>query len=113
MTYAVLVMMRSGREYKLTVTDEMLDELYAHKDIGKSRVFVIGLSVDAPDAIPWHKFFPGTRLYREKKDIPKPVRVSTGSRSRKAKPRIAVLPAGPIEFMGAVDLHAPCYVSHM
>lgn len=113
MTYDILLMIRSGREYKLTVSGEQLDELFQHKDIGSRRVFVIGQSMKAPEDIPWHKIFPGTKLYREKKDIPKPVRVSTGSRRRKAKPRIAVLPAGPIEFMGAVDLHAPCYVSHM
>ena len=112
MTYDILLMVRSGREYKLTVSDEQLDELFQHKDIGSRRVFVIGQSMKAPEDIPWHKIFPGTKLYREKKDIPKPVRVSTGSRSRKAKPRIAVLPAGPIEWYSG-DLHTPFYKFHM
>lgn len=106
MTYAVLVMMRSGREYKLTVTDEMLDELYAHKDIGKSRVFVIGLSVDAPDEIPWHKFFPGTKLYRVKADMPKAER-----KARKSKKPVFMSAAlGPIEYYSCPDTHLPEYI---
>lgn len=108
MTYSVLVMMRSGREYKLTVDDAMLDELYAHKDIGKSRVFMIGLSTDAPDEIPWHKFFPGTKLYRVKADMPKPIRKPS---ARKSKPALCVAPAAPVEYMTWSDTHAAMYVS--
>lgn len=105
MTYNVLVMMRSGREYKLTVSDEQLDELYAHKDIGKSRVYMIGLSTDSPDEIPWHKFFPGTKLYRVKADMPKQ------PRARKAKVMPMSASIGPIEFMAWPDIHKPMYVS--
>lgn len=103
MTYSVLVMMRSGREYRLTVDDVQLDELYRHKDIGKNRVFMIGLSTDSPDEIPYHKMFPGTKLYRVKADMPKQ------PRARKAKVMPMSAPIGEIPWMSAVDLHRPHY----
>ena len=106
MTYDILLMVRSGREYKLTVSDEQLDELFQHKDIGSRRVFVIGQSMKAPEDIPWHKIFPGTKLYRVKADMPKAER-----KARKSKKPVFMSAAlGPIEYYSCPDTHLPEYI---
>ena len=101
MNTAVLVMMRSGREYQLVLNDAQIEELRLHKDIGPKRVFIIGPSSLTESEIPYHKMFPGTVLYRTKAAMPRQ------PRAKKEVPKICVAPAGPIEFLGAVPLHEP------
>lgn len=61
MTSKVLVMLRSGKEFMLNLSNEQIEELMQHKDIGPRRVFVIGPTKDkASVEIPWNSMFPGT-----------------------------------------------------
>ena len=62
------------------------------------------------DKVPWHKFFPGVRLYRLKSEVPAKPR--TYVRKDKSRVMFASEPVGPIEFMGAVSLHDPWYKTH-
>lgn len=92
MQHDVLVMMRSGKEYRLALTEGQLEELYAHPDIGDRRVHVIGVTDKQPDIIPWSKFFPGSILSPN-------LRREKALYNRKTRgPRYAAQPAGPIGF---------------
>ena len=103
-----LVMLRSGHEYKLTLTPAQVEELMSHKDIGPGRVYVIGQSVKTEsDPIPWNKMFPGIRLYRTQAEVPKKPRTYT--RQDKTRVMFAAEPWGYVGYMGAVDLHKPTY----
>lgn len=108
----VLVMLRSGREYRLALTPDQIEEVSNHADIGKSRVFIIGKSEKTvSDKVPWNKFFPGVKLYRLKSEVPAKPR--TYVRKDKSRVMFASEPAGPIGFLGAVDLHKPLFKTHI
>ena len=111
MSTEVLIMMRSGREYRLVVSDEDYAALIAHKDIGANRVFTITKDSSKPvQEIPWHKLFPGMKLYRLKSEVPAKPR--TYVRRDKSRVMFASEPVGPIEWYSG-DLRTPFYSFHM
>ena len=107
----VLVMMRSGKEYRLALTPDQIEEVSNHADIGKSGVFIIGRSLKTEaDAVPWNKFFPGMRLYRLKSEVPAKPR--TYVRRDKSRVMFAAEPIGPIGWYSG-GLRTPWYKTHM
>ena len=62
-----LVQMRSGKEYRLILSDEQVAQLIAHGDIGSKRVFIIAKTDQKEQRIPWNKFFPGCFLSTSEK----------------------------------------------
>lgn len=94
----VLVMMRSGREYRLGLYPAQVEELKDHADIGPGRVHVIGLSQKTePDVIPWNRMFPGVKLYRTQAEVPPKPRAYT--RKDKSRVTFAAEPLGIMTFV--------------
>jgi hypothetical protein len=99
--FDVLVMMRSGKEHRLCLSDEQVEELRSHVDIGPGRVYIIRTTDDEAEAIPWHKMFPGIVLATTQRMLSQLHKDNAGPRApraRKNKFVQPVAPSGPIQW---------------
>lgn len=93
--WETLVTLRSGREFKLILSDDDIAEI---ESVTRLRVFRIKPTLRQCEKIPWHRITPGVVLSPDKKVARKLQNGNVNPRRERPGPTWAVEAVGPIAY---------------